>query len=294
MILHEHDKYDGSMRARKSYHVVDNVIVCLGSDITNTEIGRSTETAVFQLSADTDQDKEHWSKASSSDVTFIDRNCTGYYIGKASRGNAKFIAAYPQVTVWERKEGQSQGDWVSLVIDHGKAPEGASYEYAVMPGTDSRSLKKFSRNPSYKVLRQDRKAHIVEFDAGISSYVFFERPDFRLDGVVCSADTSCLVMTTQKKDYMNLSVAQPDLALYRGGSDELFDQEGKRVERSIYSRPWKDSPSLEIPVSVTLKGSWDIIEASEYVSSRQENGNTVITVRCSEARSYDIPLKKQR
>lgn len=294
MILHEHDKYDGSMRARKSYHIVDNLIVCLGSDIENTEEGRNTETAIFQLSADTDADKEHWSNVSSADVTFIDRNGTGYYIGKSSRESSKFIAAYPQVSVWERKEGQSQGDWVSLVLNHGKAPKGAKYEYAVMPGTDRKSLERFSRKPSYKVLRHDRKAHIVEFEEGINSYVFFEKPDFKLDGMICRVDTSCLVMTTHKKDHVNLTVAQPDLALYRGASDELFDHEGKRVERSIYSRPWKDSPSLEIPVNVTIKGLWEIKETSEYVSARLEDGNTIITVRCSEAKSYDIPLKKMK
>lgn len=33
MKLHEHDKYNGSHRARKSYHFIDGMIVCLGSDI---------------------------------------------------------------------------------------------------------------------------------------------------------------------------------------------------------------------------------------------------------------------
>lgn len=133
----------------------------------------------------------------------------------------------------------------------------------------------------------------MEFDGGIiSSYVFFEKPDFTLDGMVCSADTSCLVMTTRKKDGINLTVAQPDLALYRGESDELLDENGKRVERSIYSRPWKYNPSLEIPVSITLRGLWEIEKASEHVSSRHERGNTIIIVQCTEAKSYDIPLKK--
>ena len=293
MILHEHDKYDGSMRARKSYHIVDNLIVCLGSDIENTENVQGTETAVFQLSADTDADKEHWSGVSSSDITFMDRNRTGYYIGKRSRPQVRFISAYPQVSVRERKEGQSQGDWVSLVLDHGKAPKDGSYEYAVLPGTDAEALKKFARKPSYKVRKQDRKAHVVDFEGGISSYVFFEKPDFTLDGIVCCADTSCLVMTTCGKDKVNLTIAQPDLALYRGESDELFDNDGKRVERSIYSRPWKDSPSLEIPVSVTLRGLWEASDSSS-ASIRHEGGNTVVTVNCTEAKSYDIPLKRHK
>ena len=36
MKLHEHDKYNGSHRARKSYHFFNGTIVCLGTDIENT------------------------------------------------------------------------------------------------------------------------------------------------------------------------------------------------------------------------------------------------------------------
>ena len=36
MKLHEHDKYNGSHRARKSFHFFGDMIVCLGTDIENT------------------------------------------------------------------------------------------------------------------------------------------------------------------------------------------------------------------------------------------------------------------
>lgn len=47
--LHEHDKYNGSHRARKSFHFFDGTIVCLGSDIENTNSEYPTETTIFQL-----------------------------------------------------------------------------------------------------------------------------------------------------------------------------------------------------------------------------------------------------
>ena len=47
MKLHEHDKYNGSHRARKSYHFIDGMIVCLGSDIENT----NTESPLKRLSS---------------------------------------------------------------------------------------------------------------------------------------------------------------------------------------------------------------------------------------------------
>lgn len=46
MKLHEHDKYNGSHRARKSYHFFNGMIVCLGTDIENTNEEFPTETTV--------------------------------------------------------------------------------------------------------------------------------------------------------------------------------------------------------------------------------------------------------
>lgn len=60
-------------------------------------------------------------------------------------------------------------------------------------------------------------------------------------------------MIRENRDKLLLTVSQPDLALYRGSSDEAFDKDGKRIERSIYSRPWIDNDSGEIPVTVTLR-----------------------------------------
>lgn len=153
---------------------------------------------------------------------------------------------------------ETKGDWVSLVVDHGKAPKNGSYEYAVLPQTNETLMKKFAKKPTYKVLQQDRNAHIVEsVSEQIISYVLFETPETTLPGgLLQRVDTSCLVMIHKgSADKIKLTVAQPDLALYRGPSDEAFDKDGKRIERSIYSRPWIENASSEIPVTVTIKGN---------------------------------------
>lgn len=135
---------------------------------------------------------------------------------------AKYEKNFPQVTVGERSTKPTSGDWVSLTLQHGKAPKGASYEYAVLPRTDAVSLKAFANKPSYKVLQQDRNAHIVRsLTDNLTSYVLFETPQtLPADGLLQKADTSCLVMIRENKDKLLLTVSQPDLALYRGPSDE--------------------------------------------------------------------------
>lgn len=294
MKLHEHDKYNGSHRARKSFHFFDGTIVCLGTDIENTNTEYPTETTVFQLAATTPETNRYWKNYQSDGRTYIDPNGVGYYLSEASVVNARYEKNFPQVTVGERSARPTSGDWVSLVLEHGKAPKGASYEYAVLPHTDIASLQAFTKKPTYKVLQQDRNAHIVHsLTDNLTSYVLFETPrKLPVEGLLQKADTSCLVMIRENKDKLLLTVAQPDLALYRGPSDEAFDKDGKRIERSIYSRPWINNDSGEIPVTVTLKGQWQVAETPYCKLVSTDKKQTVLRFMCRDAASFDVELYK--
>lgn len=294
MKLHEHDKYNGSHRARKSFHFFGDMIVCLGTDIENTNSEFPTETTVFQLAAVTPEARQYWNACKGGGQTYIDPNGVGYYLSKHSMADAKYERNFPQVTVGERSAKPTSGDWVSLTLQHGKAPEAASYEYAVLPHTDAASLKTFAKNPAYRVLQQDRNAHIVHsLTDNITSYVLFETPrSLPADGLLQKADTSCLVMVRENNGKLLLTVSQPDLALYRGSSDEAFDKDGKRIERSIYSRPWIDNDSGEIPVTVTLKGLWQVAETPYCKLVSADKKQTVLRFTCRDAASFDVELRK--
>ena len=294
MKLHEHDKYNGSHRARKSFHFFDGTIVCLGTDIENTNTEYPTETTVFQLAATTPETHRYWDNYRSDGCTYIDPNGVGYYLSKTSMANARYEKNFPQVTVGERSTKSTSGNWVSLVLEHGIAPKAVSYEYAVLPHTDAISLKVFAEKPTYKVLQKDRNAHIVRSLAdNLTSYVLFETPrELPAEGLLQKVDTSCLVMIRENKDKLLLTVSQPDLALYRGLSDEAFDKDGKRIERSIYSRPWISNDSGEIPVTVTLKGQWQVAETSYCKLVFTDKKQTVLRFTCRDAASFDVELRK--
>ena len=156
-------------------------------------------------------------------------------------------------------------------------------------------MKPFAKKPTYKVLQQDRKAHIVaSASEQIVSYVLFETPETTLPGgLLQRVDTSCLVMTHKESaDKIKLTVAQPDLALYRGPSDEAFDKDGKRIERSIYSRPWINNGSSEIPVTVTIKGRWNVEETPYCTVVSSNEKQTILRFSCKDGASFEVELKR--
>lgn len=291
MKLHEHDKYNGTHRARKSFHFIDGMIVCLGSDIENTNTDYPTETTIFQLAVTDKEAHDYWKNNAGEGKVWMDHLGTGYYVPVAAR----FEKNFPQYSRMQDTGKETKGDWVSLIIDHGKAPKAGSYEYAILPGTDRKTMTAFAKKPAYSVLQQDRNAHILESPSDkITSYVLFETPQSLLpSGLLQRTDTSCLVMVRKESaDKVLLTVAQPDLALYRGPSDEAFDKDGKRMERSIYSRPWIDNESSEIPVTVTLKGRWKVVEAPYCKVVSEDKKRTVLRFLCKDGASYEVELEK--
>ena len=288
----EHDKYNGSLRARKSVHFFDDVIVCLGSDIENENRQYPTETTVFQLACDDEQSQAFWKSQPADGKTWIDPMGTGYYVPQGAR----YVAPVLQQSRTENTDKPTEAVWTSLLISHGKAPKGARYEYAVLPQTTPEKLHAFAAKPSYTVIEQDRKAHIVRSDAtGTLSYVIFETPRTLLaGGPVLKTDTTCLAMVRMMgARKMVLTVAQPDLALYRGPADVVW-KDGHRVERSVYGRPWRDHPSMDIPVTVTLLGKWSFTPTDNIRLVAQDNKTTTILIDCKDGKSYDIELTKNK
>ena len=281
MKLHEHDKYNGTHRALKSFHFIGETIVCLGSDIENANAEYPTETTIFQLAVTDKAGHEYWKGYQGEGKIWMDHLGTGYYVPVTARFEKKF----PQHSRMQDTGKETKGDWVSLVVDHG-----------VLPQTSTVALQAFAKKPAYKVLQQDRNAHIVQsLSDSIYSYVLFETPQALLPGgLLQRTDTSCLVMIRKESpEKMLLTVSQPDLALYRGASDEAFDKDGKRVERSIYSRPWIDNESGEIPVTVTLKGQWNIKETPFCKVLSVDKKQTVLRFTCKDGASLEVVLEKR-
>lgn len=279
MKLHEHDKYNGSLRAKKSFFVVENRIVCLGADIENSLEGAPVHTTLFQKSLD----------SSEEDIQFIseagvikDHDGVTYIVRDAK---IHFRSGL-QHSLHEESDMPTEGLFELAYIDHGDIVKDGRYEYAVIlpDGTSDAAA-------SYEIVRHDSKVHSVkDIPTGIVSAAIFEEGSVDQHIVYSSP---AMLMYSAEGDVMTLSVANPDLALYEGESDEKFDAEGKRIERSVYSRYWIDNPCAPTTVKVIIKGLWEVLdENGSEVVCIHVNGNTSLTFKSKEARTEEITLKK--
>ncbi len=297
-ILHEHDKYQGTLRARKSWFFFDDKIVCLGSGIENQNHEHPTETVLFQNHQDKQDNAvivngaeltngEQEERYTANPLWMLDNKGNGYLI-PASR---VYFKQGLQHSRDESSEKPTKGTFASAVIEHGKSPENASYHYCVMPVTTAKKMVQLAQNPNYTVLTQTKESHIVHNQtSNETGYVFFEAAKNNEHGIIRQTNLPCIALSKQEGTTLDLNVANPDLALYNGPADEIY-KDGKRVERSIYSRPWRSSECQATTLEMEIKGKWQVLHAAPAVRYN-EAGNTILTLICQEGFTQTLKLEQ--
>ena len=300
MKLHEHDKYNGSLRANKSFFTFDNRVICLGSDIENSVKGAPVHTTLFQNYIGSLEMKTALESINGREDIAMDYTNAIYFV----KDHKIHLTRGMQQSLHEETDAPTQGEFEKAYIDHGDIVKGGGYEYMIyMPvhyedwtktglANNADAIENYANDLPYKVLRKDATMHGVEdLPSGIRAFAVFEETKVDERIIKCSP---AMVMYSAENDTMTLSVSNPDLALYEGPSDEVFDENGKRVERSVYGREWIDNPCGETTVVLTLAGKWDISDKKGCeVSVTYDSGNTTLTFKTKEARTEEISLSQK-
>ena len=303
MKLHEHDKYNGTLRARKSVFFFDNRIIALGTNI-KSAWKEEVHTTLFQTYLD-NQSKPYYLngkyivdfpyKKSFTGKNVLSDGLNNYFFVK--QGKVDFSKA-TQYSFHEETDEPTQNNFGTAVINHGGNPINAIYEYMILVQPSAKEFQTTlnSKTPVYTILQQDSTAHIVfDHETKTTGYVLFESGKVKSDALlVTETNLPCLIMSEElAKNKYNLSICDPDLRFYEGPSDEVYDTDGKRIERSVYSRKWIENESGISKVQVKLRGKWKILVPNKFVKLvNSDNYETTIEATCQHGMSREIVLAK--
>ncbi len=87
----------------------------------------------------------------------------------------------------------TKGNYNLAYFDHGKNPQGARYEFAMLMNATAESAAAFTENPAYEVLQHDNTAHVVRHNSGDTGYAIF-KGDAPLNGGVRSANRPLFIL----------------------------------------------------------------------------------------------------
>ena len=262
--------YETSFRFRKSVFFVDETLVCLGSGISNDDRAHPTETVLYQTALPADSGalprqqppRKEW---------LMDPVGNGYYFP----GKPKIqVAAETQESMHNSGRKKTKGDFETAWIDHGVAPHGAGYAYAIRPDTTAAAMTAYAAAPDFEVLRQDDAVHIVRFPKSqVTGYVLFGRTDGLAGQVLRGADTPCIVMSRTDGDRLHLAVSDPDLRLAPKLTPQSRHQPGRAARLRLY-----------------LNGSWQVLSAPP--DARAVDAET-LELTCRDGATYEMTLQRQ-
>lgn len=307
MKLHEHDKYNGSLRARKSFFAFEDRIVALGSDLENALPGSELHTTLFQNTIEEDtptivngspvSSTDFATELDSSLIVLRDRLGNAYLVRDALVRVSRGL----QHSLHEETDAPTEGVFEKAYIFHGGiVGKGAvagdiymkdSYEYMVGLQSSDERLDFWQSHKPYVVVRRDRNAHVVrDLESGVTGCAVFEGG--AVDSLIIESSPA-MIMYSGDGQELTLSVCNPDLALYEGEADEVCDENGKRIERSVYGRKWIDNHCLPTVVRLKLKGLWEVSDCgADIVEDSRENNCTRLLFRTGEARTEEIVLRR--
>lgn len=283
MKLHEHPKYNGSHRARKSVFIFDNRAVLLGTGIENNDQQNETHTTLFQNYLP--EGKESFIQ---NENMILDSQQNLY---KVEEGDV-VIQKGLQHSFDQNTGKPTQNNYELAYINHSKSPTNGRYHYAVLIKGSDKEQQDFKNNSQYQVIAQNNQQHIVkDLVSNILGFALFESGNVAENDYIEAVDTPSMVMLTPTEKGLKLNFVDPDLRLYEGLDPEQY-KAGKMIERSIYSRPWIGNKGEEYTTTLILKGHFKV-ENHPNVQTEIEGDKTKVMITTHLGKVVEMTLIKQ-
>jgi hypothetical protein len=261
--------YEPSFRFRKSVFCVDETLVCLGSGIANADAEHPTETVLYQVALatrpepfpQTERRETRW---------LLDPVGNGYFFPERQ---VVELRTQHQESMDSSGARKTAGDVAVAWLDHGRAPAGAGYAYAIRPDTTAEAMERYAAAPDVEVLRRDDTAHIVRFPGrAIVGYALFAAVEDLQGEALNGAEAPCLVTTRRDGERLILAVADPDLRL------------------PAYTPQTTYQPGAEGHLRLHLHGAWRLLSGPP--NARAVDAHT-LDLTCRDGASYELILQPQ-
>ncbi len=235
----------------KSYFLLKDKIICLGSDIKNGEgevftildnlmLTKKAEDGTIGIEDayvnETKVSREFDKKEVFEDVRYMwAEGNRGYVFHKPSKASAERVRDSKSYTGTKTEDSKNKTPFMTLMAEHG-AETTASYAYAILPDVSLEETKAYSENQDYEILRQDTVMHAIKLENGIVMANIFrpaELEGFRFitpSAVILKPNGEgykiYMAEPTQKAGYMKLEL--PEDKPLTDGTSEII-KNGKAV-----------------------------------------------------------------
>jgi chondroitin AC lyase len=206
--------------ARKAWFCQDNVLVCLGSDISSqtlhpviTSINQCLMKSDVHIGTPDGPELFLYADRLFGGLPWVHHDGIGYLLMQQM---AVDVRKEPQWGAWKDINGNASADRVmrdvfSVWIDHGSGPLDAHYAYAIVMGADVDEMATLYSSPPFEILSNTSDVQAVRWKSGLNQAVFWKPGEVHVsDTCTVSVNQGCVLMTKESEKGLALTVANPN------------------------------------------------------------------------------------
>lgn len=266
--------------AKKTFFCFDNRMICLGTNISNSNNLYNTETTLFQTAIQKNKSsisingKEYDNTeliepciANNNNIISLKDNYDNLYL---IRNGETHVKISEQESFDNKTKRKTKGKFATAWINHGKNPQGEMYEYIVLIQPKEQIINNKKIIDSYNVLKCDSIAHIVKDNiSNTIAYVAFETTNLSKDSIFKTIPSETIIICKPSNNGYEFSVCDPNLNI----PEKAFTT--KEESRIIEKR-------------IVLNNKWKIISEINKTKVSYINNQTVINVSCQHGQPVKI------
>ncbi|BDS07028.1 hypothetical protein NT6N_20680 [Oceaniferula spumae] len=266
---------NSGLKAQKSFHCFNDIIVCLGSSISHPNSKDPVETLLFQQHL---KKADHPIGINGKDVSALpyDKTFTSPTLLCDVVGNYYHIPGKQDLRI-SRQSSHTNSHQARAWLDHGTQTKNASYHYSVLVSPNKERVEAWKNSRGYTLLRHDSGAHIVAA-GNTTSYALFKAgkaeavpQEGKPNPAVIKVSAPCLIITKLEENTLKLYLTGSDLRT-PSEEDEIFNSKGNG------------------PIIVTLNGPYTL-QSGIGVAATTVDGKTTLNFNTDRGRTLRCVLK---
>ncbi|MBI9081807.1 MAG: T9SS type A sorting domain-containing protein, partial [Pseudodesulfovibrio sp.] len=286
-MAHEDSHYGTGLQFKKSIFFFESgLMVCLGSDISSAYASKTQSTLLqnvlsssdytFAVNGKTVSETDYTYSPQNGPVTILDNQGKGIYVPMDTHLN---ITRGIQNSETMRCQ-ESSGDVITAWFNHASDN---SYEYAILMKATPDELEDMVATPSYEVVRQDEKAHIVSLPGTKqTAYALFDSKVELTSGLIKSSTLPIMAMVSQLANgHQKISICNPD-----------FNRNKPRDIGDVNTFDELFGPFQPQTLQIELRDAWDVesLPANMKIIAKSAE-TTILEIETHDALSYTITLQ---
>jgi chondroitin-sulfate-ABC endolyase/exolyase len=264
--------YDNTFTADKSVFCFGNVLLCMGSNISDSARTVQTETTLLQQAlAPSEQLLLNGKKLKNERLNIPNA------VINDNAGNC-FIVRRGLTNLFLRDS------MATAVINHGFAPQNETYSYYMLLQPDKKQIARFTNAKTCPVteVRNDKTAHIaVDNSTGVRAYAIFNKDSVLNDKFIEKVNIASLIMI-QPSANGSLLLALSDPDMHRPGATSL-----QTLNHEIEA-----TPSRSFNYELQLHGNYENQTPDNNIKIIQKDNKTIISLKVINGATYKMKLLK--